>query len=180
MDPYQVLGVSRNATMDEITQAYRKLAKQYHPDLHPNDASAEAKMKAINRAYDQIQSGNYSDYQSTGESFSFSDIEVAITNRQFAWAWQRLSQETQRPSRWYYLASIALTGLGDVSQADRYLQEALRQEPYNQEYRFFELQLRRRKSSFSTATGFRVPLILKWIFYLLLFQWLGRVLVSLF
>ena len=178
MDPYQVLGVSRNATMDEITQAYRKLAKQYHPDLHPNDASAEAKMKAINQAYDQIQSGNFSDFQSTGTSFS--DIEVAITNRQFAWAWQRLSQETQRPSRWYYLASIALTGLGDVRQADSYLREALRQEPYNQEYRFFESQLRRRQSTFSTATGFRVPLILKWLFYLFLFQWLGRVLVSLF
>ncbi len=54
-DPYKVLGVSRGATEEEIKKAYRKMAKQYHPDLHPNDPSAAEKMNEINEAYDMIQ-----------------------------------------------------------------------------------------------------------------------------
>ena len=54
-DPYAVLGVSRSATDDEIKQAYRRLAKRYHPDLHPDDPQAAAKMNEINEAYDLIK-----------------------------------------------------------------------------------------------------------------------------
>ncbi len=54
-DPYQVLGVSPDASDDEIKSAYRKLAKKYHPDLHPGDEQAARKMKEINAAYEQIK-----------------------------------------------------------------------------------------------------------------------------
>ena len=53
-DPYKVLGVSRNASEEEIKKAYRKLALKYHPDANPGDKAAEDKMKEINAAYDQI------------------------------------------------------------------------------------------------------------------------------
>lgn len=53
-DPYKVLGVSQNASPEEIKSAYRRLAKQYHPDLHPNDPSASLKMNEINEAYDMV------------------------------------------------------------------------------------------------------------------------------
>jgi len=51
-DPYGTLGVNKSASADEIKSAYRKLAKQYHPDQHPNDKSAEAKFKEISAAYE--------------------------------------------------------------------------------------------------------------------------------
>ena len=54
-DPYSVLGVSRDASEDEIKRAYRRLAKQYHPDLHPNDPEAARKMNEVNAAYEQIK-----------------------------------------------------------------------------------------------------------------------------
>jgi len=55
IDPYKVLGVSPGASQDEIKKAYRKKAKEYHPDLHPNDPEAARKMNEINEAYDMLQ-----------------------------------------------------------------------------------------------------------------------------
>lgn len=53
-NPYEILGVSQGASLDEIKRAYRKKAKEYHPDLHPDDPRANEKMQQVNQAYDML------------------------------------------------------------------------------------------------------------------------------
>src|ERR1700758_5365914 len=75
-DYYELLGVGRKASLKEIRQAYRKLARKYHPDLNPGDKSAEEKFKQIQEAYDVLsdskkrpiydQFGFYSDAAAAG------------------------------------------------------------------------------------------------------------------
>ena len=52
--PYDVLGISRDASLDEVKKAYRKKARENHPDLNPNDSAAADRMNKINEAYDRI------------------------------------------------------------------------------------------------------------------------------
>jgi DnaJ-class molecular chaperone len=54
LDPYQVLGVAKNAAQDDIQKAYRKLAKKLHPDLNPGNSEAEDKFKEASAAYDLL------------------------------------------------------------------------------------------------------------------------------
>jgi len=67
-DYFKILGISRNATDKEIKSAFRKLARRFHPDLHPNDEKAESEFKEINEAYeilsDQEKKKSYEQYLS--------------------------------------------------------------------------------------------------------------------
>ncbi len=67
-DPYEVLGVPRGASDEEVSKAYRELAKKYHPDLNPGDEVAAQKMSEINDAYDRIKRGNTATNPFSGSS----------------------------------------------------------------------------------------------------------------
>ncbi len=89
-DPYKVLGISKDATEDEIKRAYRKKAKECHPDLHPDDPKAQEKMNEVNEAYDMLKnpekyrqqafssqngySNPYSSYQQYGQTYTYTNF----------------------------------------------------------------------------------------------------------
>jgi molecular chaperone DnaJ len=73
-DYYQILGVNRNASGKEIKQAYRRLARKHHPDLNPNDKSAEARFKEINAAYQVLSDAEKrKKYDQFGEQWEYAD-----------------------------------------------------------------------------------------------------------
>ena len=68
-DPYEVLGVSRNASQEEIKKAYRELSRKYHPDSYANNPLAdlaEEKFKEVQEAYQQIMNGQTESYSYGG------------------------------------------------------------------------------------------------------------------
>lgn len=74
IDYYKILGVDRNIPQKDVRAAYRKRAKLFHPDLHPNDPKAKAKFQALNEAYDVIgDSDKRAKYDKFGEQWKQAD-----------------------------------------------------------------------------------------------------------
>lgn len=154
LDPYSTLGVSRDATDEEIKKAYRRLSRKYHPDANinnPNKEQAEEKFKEIQQAYDQImkereygssyESGGFGGFRS--QSSGYQDEEAIrrqaaanyIQNAHYQEAMNVLSSLTQRNGQWYYLSAMANMGLGNNVNALNHIREAVRLEPDNMQYR---------------------------------------------
>lgn len=158
VDPYSVLGISRNASDEEIKKAYRKLSRQYHPDANinnPNKEQAEEKFKEVQQAYEQIMkereygsSGGYQSYGSFGgfgnqSQSGYQDEEAVrrqaasnyIQNGHYREAMNVLSSLQQRNGQWYYLSAMANMGLGNNVSALENARTAVNMEPDNMQYR---------------------------------------------
>ncbi len=162
-DPYQVLGVSRDASDDEIKRAYRRLAKKYHPDVNPGDPVAAKKMQQVNAAYEQIKNpekaqsnpgqGGYNPYGSYDpfggfggyrqQSYGSSDSSGGqyqqaayqyICFGRYQEALNALQSDSNRNARWYYLSALANNGLGNQVTALEHIRKAVSMEPDNREY----------------------------------------------
>jgi molecular chaperone DnaJ len=88
-DYYQILGVSRNASDKEIKQAYRKLARQHHPDINPGDKTAEAKFKEINEAHEVLSDPEKRrKYDQYGDQWQYADQFEKARQQQGAPFWE--------------------------------------------------------------------------------------------
>ena len=179
-DPYKVLGVSPDASDEEIKRAYRKLAKQYHPDLNPGDEVAAKKMQQVNAAYEQIKNPEkaqqrpggygYSQYDPFGfggyggyRQQSYSGTDNTDTYQQAALNYIRfgryqealnaLGNSNQRDARWYYLSALANDGLGNQVTALEHIRRAVSMEPDNQEYLRVLNQIEHGGSAYRRQTG---------------------------
>ena len=73
-DYYKILGVNRNASEREIKQAYRRMARKYHPDVNAGDKSAEEKFKRVNEAYEVLSDkGKRQKYDRFGDQWQHAD-----------------------------------------------------------------------------------------------------------
>ncbi len=154
-DPYKVLGVSPDASDEEIKRAYRQLAKQYHPDRNPGDKVAAQKMQEINAAYEQIKNpekagpqqhsyGGYDPFggyqrsytnthQNTGDSYQQAAYNYIRYGR-YQEALNALNQSARRDARWYYLSALANDALGNQVTALEHIRRAVSMEPDNMQY----------------------------------------------
>ena len=165
-DPYSVLGVSRDADMDEIKKAYRTLSRKYHPDAdinNPNKEQAEEMFKLVQQAYEQIiderEHGTAGGYQSAGGGYgpggygygssgaSSSDhpryraVVNYLNSSHYTEAMHVLDDIPDRSAVWYYYHAIANAGIGNNVNALDDAKRAVSMEPNNMQYQQLYSQL---------------------------------------
>ena len=170
-DPYKVLGISPNATDDEVKAAYREMARKYHPDNYTNNPLSELaqeKMQEINEAYDTIvrmrrQGGGGSAYAghagggaSSGNS-RYYDIRNMINTGRVLDAEMLLDGMPvgSRDAEWYFLKGSVLYKKGWLEDAYGHFNTACRMDPNNMEYTAALNQMMWQRQNARPAGGYR-------------------------
>lgn len=165
-DPYKILGISRDATDDEVKKAYRELARKYHPDNYINNPLSdlvEEKMKEINEAYDLIQkerndNGHSSKGSQNGTKTNYSGEYIRI--RELIQTGRLGEAETMlnsipnidRNGEWNFLKGCILEKRGWYFDAQRFFEAACYMDPTNFEY---QDALNKIKNSANSFGGYR-------------------------
>lgn len=156
-DPYSVLGVSRNASDEEVKKAYRDLARKYHPDNYVNNPLADLaqeKMKEINEAYETLQKGGGSAYARQEQSSGYADYgqqrqpgwqagaptmlqqaRQAIATGNLGLAEQLLRDGNNGSAEWHFLMGSLSYRKGWLDDARQHFEAAVQRDPGNREYR---------------------------------------------
>ena len=144
-NPYEVLGINKNATDEEVKKAYRDLARKYHPDNYTDNPLADLaseKMKEVNEAYDAIISHKKNfDEGNTGDnsyaSSNYPDIRRMINAKRYDDAQQLLDGVpiANRDAEWYFLNGVVARCRGWFDQAYTSFSTACQMDPGNAEYR---------------------------------------------
>lgn len=160
LNPYEILGVSRNATEEEIKKAYKTLSRKYHPDANinnPNKDAAEEKFKQIQQAYQQIMKertdgysyrsgsagGGYGDFGGFGNSSTGyeEDSHLRAAGNYLRSGYYKEARtvldnmnSSGRNARWYYYSALSHAGMGNQVAALEHARRAASMEPGNSEY----------------------------------------------
>ena len=159
-NPYEVLGVSQNASDEEIKNAYKSLVKKYHPDKYQNNPIAdlaEEKLQEINEAYDAITKGRAG--RSAGSAYSYGNssatynygggqanagyqnaspeyqqVRMALDRNDLMRAQQLLINMPDRSAEWYFLSGVLSFKKGMVDDGLTNVRQAMNMAPDNMEY----------------------------------------------
>lgn len=165
-DPYEVLGLKRGASKDEVKTAYRKLAKKYHPDMNINNPLkdlAEEKFIEVQNAYDQImnnQANNYSgssysgsnSYNSGNSQSQNASARQYVNAQRFREAVSILNSNPTRDAEWYYLMGVCYVNLGSMVQGVQFVNQAVSMDPNNFEYTNYLNQIRNMQRAYQTRS----------------------------
>ena len=174
-DPYQILGITSSATDEEVKEAYRTLARKYHPDNYSADNPladlATEKMKEINEAYEAIKNERINAKTGgarTGETrrsgrtggdpndphyAAYCEVRKDLNIRRIAAADGILSRipESDRSAEWHFLKSVVLMHRGWSNDAMRELELACEMDPTNDEYQQAKEMFNRSASGYGST-----------------------------